>query len=136
MTARLYDDKRLQYPMKRVGPKGEGSRFERISWEEAIATITTRWKRQIAEEGPESILPYSFYGNMGRIGTEGMDRRFLTEWVQAAYCTRFAKLPEPKAINIRWAAALEPIRRIRCMPNSSLCGDQCRQHEYASGDAG
>jgi anaerobic selenocysteine-containing dehydrogenase len=77
MTARLYDDKRLQYPMKRVGPKGEGSRFERISWEEAIETITTRWKKHIAEEGPESILPYSFYGNMGRIGTEGMDRRFF-----------------------------------------------------------
>ncbi|MBA2940457.1 molybdopterin oxidoreductase family protein [Paenibacillus sp. CGMCC 1.16610] len=77
MTARLYDDKRLQYPMKRVGPKGEGSRFERISWEEAIAEITTRWKKLIAEEGAESILPYSFYGNMGRIGTEGMDRRFF-----------------------------------------------------------
>lgn len=77
MTARLYDEKRLQYPMKRVGPKGDGSRFERISWEEAIATITSRWQKLIAEEGAESILPYSFYGNMGRIGTEGMDRRFF-----------------------------------------------------------
>ncbi|MCY9663992.1 molybdopterin oxidoreductase family protein [Paenibacillus alginolyticus] len=77
MTARIYDDKRLQYPMKRVGPKGEGSQFERITWEEAIETITSRWKQLIADEGAESILPYSFYGNMGRIGTEGMDRRFF-----------------------------------------------------------
>lgn len=77
MTARIYDDKRLQYPMKRVGPKGEGSRFERITWEEAIETITSRWKQLITGEGAESILPYSFYGNMGRIGTEGMDRRFF-----------------------------------------------------------
>ncbi|MFC5449616.1 molybdopterin-containing oxidoreductase family protein [Paenibacillus aestuarii] len=77
MTARIYDEQRLKYPLKRVGPKGEGSRFERISWEEAVSTITANWQRLIAEEGSESILPYSFYGNMGRIGTEGMDRRFF-----------------------------------------------------------
>ncbi|MBP1994471.1 molybdopterin-containing oxidoreductase family protein [Paenibacillus eucommiae] len=73
---RLYDPKRLQYPMKRVGPKGH-NQFERISWEEAIQTITSRWKELIAAEGAEAILPYSFYGNMGYLGTEGMDRRFF-----------------------------------------------------------
>lgn len=26
---------------------------------------------------PESILPYSFYGNMGNLNAEGMDRRFF-----------------------------------------------------------
>jgi anaerobic selenocysteine-containing dehydrogenase len=41
MTSRIYDDNRLKYPMKRVGAKGEG-RFERISWDEAIETITSR----------------------------------------------------------------------------------------------
>ncbi|WP_027414699.1 molybdopterin-containing oxidoreductase family protein [Aneurinibacillus terranovensis] len=76
MTARIYDTKRLKYPMKRVGPKGEGT-FARISWEEAIHTITDRWKEMIRTHGPESILPYSFYGNMGNVGTEGMDRRFF-----------------------------------------------------------
>ena len=29
------------------------------------------------EEGPECILPYSFYGNMGNLIAEGMDRRFF-----------------------------------------------------------
>ncbi|MBM7565568.1 molybdopterin-dependent oxidoreductase [Paenibacillus sacheonensis] len=76
MTARIYDEKRLQYPLRRTGPKGSGQ-FERISWEEAVEEITSRWKKLIAEEGPESILPYSFYGNMGRINTEGMGRRFF-----------------------------------------------------------
>ncbi|SEC54530.1 molybdopterin-dependent oxidoreductase [Paenibacillus sp. GP183] len=76
MTERIYDPKRLQYPMKRTGKKGE-NRFERISWEEAVSTITLNWKELIAAKGSESILPYSFYGNMGRIGTEGMDRRFF-----------------------------------------------------------
>ncbi|WP_178075099.1 molybdopterin-containing oxidoreductase family protein [Paenibacillus albus] len=76
MTERIYDKNRLQYPLKRVGPKGSGQ-FERITWDEAISTITAEWKRLIEEEGPEAILPYSFYGNMGRIGTEGMGRRLF-----------------------------------------------------------
>lgn len=75
MTERIYDENRLQYPLKRTGLKGEG-KFERISWEEAIATITSRWKEFIQLDGPESILPYSFYGNMGNLNAEGMDRRF------------------------------------------------------------
>ncbi|MED3622551.1 molybdopterin oxidoreductase family protein [Neobacillus thermocopriae] len=75
MTERIYDQNRLKYPLKRVGPKGAGQ-FSRISWEEAIDTITSHWKKLIATEGPESILPYSFYGNMGRLTAEGMDRRF------------------------------------------------------------
>ncbi|UVI31572.1 molybdopterin oxidoreductase family protein [Paenibacillus spongiae] len=76
MTERIYDPKRLRYPMKRTGKKGEGE-FARISWEEAIGTIASRWKTLIASEGAEAILPYSFYGNMGIIGTEGMGRRFF-----------------------------------------------------------
>ncbi|MFB5166452.1 molybdopterin oxidoreductase family protein [Parageobacillus toebii] len=76
MTERIYDPKRLKYPMKRTGAKGEG-KFERISWDEAIETITSKWKELIETDGPESILPYSFYGNMGMLSAEGMDRRFF-----------------------------------------------------------
>lgn len=76
MTARLYDPNRLKQPLKRIGPKGEGN-FAPISWEEAIDTITSKWKDLIKMHGPESILPYSFYGNMGNLSAEGMDRRFF-----------------------------------------------------------
>ncbi|MFE4707188.1 molybdopterin oxidoreductase family protein [Peribacillus simplex] len=76
MTARLYDPNRLKQPLKRIGPKGEGN-FAPISWEEAIDTITSKWKDLIEMHGPESILPYSFYGNMGNLSAEGMDRRFF-----------------------------------------------------------
>jgi anaerobic selenocysteine-containing dehydrogenase len=76
LTARIYDENRLKYPLKRIGAKGEG-RFKRISWPEAIETITSRWKSLIETDGPESILPYSFYGNMGLLNAEGMDRRFF-----------------------------------------------------------
>jgi anaerobic selenocysteine-containing dehydrogenase len=76
VTDRLYDPNRIRYPLKRIGSKGEG-KFERITWEEAIEMITTNWKQLIKNYGSESILPYSFYGNMGRINAEGMDRRFF-----------------------------------------------------------
>ncbi|MDQ0492561.1 molybdopterin-containing oxidoreductase family protein [Paenibacillus brasilensis] len=76
MTERVYDPDRVLYPLKRVGPKGEG-KFERISWEEAVDTITGRFKELIRTDGPESILPYSFYGNMGVLSVDGMDRRFF-----------------------------------------------------------
>ncbi|WP_332696149.1 molybdopterin oxidoreductase family protein [Halalkalibacter lacteus] len=76
MTERLYDSNRLTTPLKRVGPKGAGT-FAPITWEGAINTIVTKWKELIDKHGPESILPYSFYGNMGNLTAEGMDRRFF-----------------------------------------------------------
>lgn len=57
---------RLTRPMKRVGPKGAGE-FAPISWEEAIDAIARRWKALIAGRGPDSILPYSYAGNMGAV---------------------------------------------------------------------
>src|SRR6266436_137331 len=44
---RVYHPERLLYPLRRVGPKGSGA-FERISWDEAIAEITGRWRDIIA----------------------------------------------------------------------------------------
>ena len=63
---RVYSDKRLLYPLKRVGPKGS-KQFQRISWGEAIETIAARWKSIIAEQGAQAILPYSYLGTQGII---------------------------------------------------------------------
>ncbi len=49
MTERIYDEKRLTTPLKRTGAKGQAI-FEPISWDEAIDTITSRWKQLIDEE--------------------------------------------------------------------------------------
>ncbi|WP_213619112.1 molybdopterin-dependent oxidoreductase [Paenibacillus sp. J22TS3] len=76
MTERIYHPERVLYPLKRVGAKGEG-KFKRISWEEAVSEIAARYKQLIADHGSESILPYSFYGNMGILSVDGMDRRFF-----------------------------------------------------------
>ena len=74
---RTYADGRLLHPMKRIGRKGEG-RFERISWDEALATIAGRFS-DIAqsEDGPQAILPYSYAGTMGLLQSSSMDRRFF-----------------------------------------------------------
>jgi anaerobic selenocysteine-containing dehydrogenase len=76
LADRVYHPERLLYPMRRNGPKGTLS-FERISWEEAYDEIAERMQDIIDEHGAEAILPYSFYGNMGVLNAEGMDRRFF-----------------------------------------------------------
>ena len=54
MRERIYSPDRLKYPMKRIGKRGEG-KFERISWEEAVKTIASEWKRIRDAYGNESI---------------------------------------------------------------------------------
>jgi anaerobic selenocysteine-containing dehydrogenase len=71
---RVYSKDRILYPMKRVGKKG-AAEFERISWEEAVATIAAEWKRILAESGPEAILPYSYAGTMGVVNMSACDGR-------------------------------------------------------------
>jgi anaerobic selenocysteine-containing dehydrogenase len=73
---REYSPDRLLYPHKRVGAKGEG-RFERISWDEALATIATQLTNLSRQYGPEAILPYSYGGTLGMLNGAGMDRRFF-----------------------------------------------------------
>jgi len=83
---RVYDPERLMYPLRRVGPKGSGQ-WQRISWAEAIAEITTRWQQIIAQYGAAAILPYSYSGTLGilqnavcqhrlwnRMGASGLER--------------------------------------------------------------
>src|SRR5258708_3441868 len=51
--------------------------FERISWDEALNEIAHRFRRIVAEHGPESILPYSYGGTLGALNGASMDRRFF-----------------------------------------------------------
>jgi molybdopterin guanine dinucleotide-containing S/N-oxide reductase-like protein len=89
---RVYSPERVLYPMRRVARKGPverrapspghsvaapGEAFERISWDEALDTISHRFRRIIAEYGCESILPYSYGGSLGALNGASMDRRFF-----------------------------------------------------------
>ncbi|MGE5088444.1 MAG: molybdopterin-containing oxidoreductase family protein [Candidatus Levyibacteriota bacterium] len=74
---RTYSPGRLRHPLRRIGRKGDG-RFARISWDEALDEIATRF-RDIAQspDGPQAILPYSYAGTMGLLQGQSMDRRFF-----------------------------------------------------------
>lgn len=77
-VGRIYSSERLQYPMKRVGERGEG-KFERISWDEAIGTIVEKWKAYTDEFGPEAMAIFSGSGNYAicsGVGFSGMVNRF------------------------------------------------------------
>ncbi|MCW2093558.1 selenate/tellurate reductase subunit YnfE [Lelliottia amnigena] len=51
---RINHPDRLNYPMKRVGKRGEG-KFERISWDEALDTITRSLKGVVEKYGNEAV---------------------------------------------------------------------------------
>jgi anaerobic selenocysteine-containing dehydrogenase len=61
---RVYSPDRVLHPMRRVGPKG-GGQFERITWDQALDEIATRFRQVIAEHGSQAILPYSYLGTEG-----------------------------------------------------------------------
>lgn len=55
---------RLLHPLRRTGPKG-GGRFERITWDDALAEIAARIEAAVAEHGGETIWPYAGTGTLG-----------------------------------------------------------------------
>jgi len=87
---RVYSPDRVLYPMRRIAPKGpmahaatagEDARatqvWERISWDEALDEIASRFRKIISEHGSEAILPYSYGGTLGALNGGSMDRRFF-----------------------------------------------------------
>ena len=72
----VYNDNRVLYPHKRVGPRGPGAKFERISWDEALDMVTDNFKEVIAEHGSEAVQPYSYSGTLGMLNYWAMDQRF------------------------------------------------------------
>lgn len=107
---REYHPDRLLYPQKRVGEKGEG-RFARISWDEALDTISTNLKRVADTEGPEAILPYSYAGTMGYLNNAGMDRRFFhrlgASRLDRTICSTAGGVGMTQALGVRYSTEPE-----------------------------
>lgn len=72
----LDEEKRLRYPMKRVGQRGEG-KFERISWKEAVDIITREWIRIRDTYGPGSRYVNYATGVSGVVSGRQMAKRLL-----------------------------------------------------------
>jgi len=102
---RVYSPDRVLYPVRRIAAKGiaasagggaratqmrsfapgqpgaavptQSQDWQRISWDEALDEIASRFRAITAEFGSEAILPYSYGGTLGAINGASMDRRFF-----------------------------------------------------------
>ena len=102
---RVYGPDRLVYPAIRKGPKGLGS-FQRVSWEEALATVAERLLEVKRTSGGEAILPYSYGGSNGlltqdtsdatlfrRLGASRLARTVCAAPTGAANLAMYGKMP-------------------------------------------
>jgi len=64
----LYSPHRLKYPMRRAGKRGE-DKWERISWDEALDTIATKYKEILDEHGNQAFLTFGGTGNWSTLST-------------------------------------------------------------------
>ncbi|WP_108683148.1 molybdopterin-dependent oxidoreductase [Methyloceanibacter sp. wino2] len=55
---------RLSSPLRRAGPKGEG-KFVAISWDEALAEISERFRQLVAQDNAHTILHTHYTGTVG-----------------------------------------------------------------------
>lgn len=74
---RMNHPDRLKYPMKRVGKRGEG-KFERISWEEALDTISDNLQRVLKDYGNEAVhVLYGTGANGGNVSNSKAPFRLM-----------------------------------------------------------
>lgn len=92
---RVYHDDRLLYPMRRIGNKGEG-KFERISWEDALTGITTRFREISNKFGSEAILPYHYGGSNGLLGDDFIDDYFFARVGASRLAKTLCAMPTKK----------------------------------------
>ena len=70
----VHDPERILYPLRRVGERGSG-KFERVSWDEAVADIAGRIRKAIVEDRKDEVMYH-----VGRPGEDGFVERVLQAW--------------------------------------------------------
>ncbi len=109
---RVYHPDRLLYPLRRSGPKGSGQ-WQRISWAEAIATITDGWKSIIAHYGAAAILPYSYSGTLGLVQNAACQYRLWgrmgASGLERSICGAAAERAVIATLGERWAPDMRDV---------------------------
>lgn len=86
---RVYGPDRLLHPAVRKGRKGE-ARFVRVSWDEALELVVSKFREAKTAFGGESILPFSYGGSNGLMTQDNFDaqlwRRFDTLRLARTVC--------------------------------------------------
>src|SRR2546425_8577225 len=72
----VHGERRIRTPLRRHGARG-ATRFERISWDEALDMIHERFTAIIAAHGPQAIVPLNYAGPHGFLAGGSMDLRFF-----------------------------------------------------------
>ncbi len=72
----VYNPGRLKYPLRRIGERGEG-KFERISWDEALATVASELQRVKVQYGASSRILLQSSGDLGHLHYGGLIDRIL-----------------------------------------------------------
>jgi len=86
MRSRLRNPARLRYPLKRVGPRGE-AKFQRISWDEAVASIAANLKGVVERHGPGSVYIQYATGDCGAITGHAAAQRLMN--LMGGYLARY-----------------------------------------------
>ena len=104
---------RLLYPLRRVGPKGSGQ-WARITWDEAIGEIVSRWQAIIAAYGAEAILPYSYSGTLGLVqmgvSSTRLWNRLGASQLERTSCVAAAEVAVEMTLGVRQSQSYQDIQ--------------------------
>lgn len=64
---RMLSPHRLRYPLKKIGARGYGDNYQRISWDEALDQVANNLKTVKERYGNESIFTLTASGSPGRL---------------------------------------------------------------------
>ncbi|GAB4428984.1 MAG: molybdopterin oxidoreductase family protein [Anaerolineae bacterium] len=110
----VYHPERLTHPLRRVGPKG-GGRWQRLTWDDAVAEIAERWQGIIARYGAEAILPYSYSGTLGMvqmgIASSRLWNRLGASRLERAICGAAAELAVEATLGVRLSQPYADVSR-------------------------
>ncbi len=70
----IHDPERILYPLKRVGPRGEGQ-WERTTWDEVLNTFAAKIRAALIEDRRDEVMYH-----VGRPGHDGYMDRVLQAW--------------------------------------------------------
>ena len=112
----VYHPDRLTHPLRRAGEKGAG-KWQRISWDDAIAEIADRWKTIIANYGAAAILPYSYSGTLGLVQMSAVNARLWNRMgasrLARAICGDAAEMAVNVTLGARWGVPYTAVRHSR-----------------------
>jgi len=98
----VHHPERLKYPLKRVGPKGEG-KFQRISWDEALDTLAGKLKEVKNTDGNQSIFLSTGGGYLGGFHNGGFAAsRLLNQF--GGFTTHYGNISSEGAV---WASLVQ-----------------------------